>query len=161
MHDAPDTIKLGIFTVSSTRTEKNDKSGNWIRKQAAKEGHQVADYRIIADDSRRITRAVTDSISAHGLHGLILTGGTGISASDVTIEAVQPMFSKKIGAFSILFAQLSFEKVDSAALLSRSAAGVIGDTAVFCLPGSLDACKLGCKELIFPEIRHIAAHLAV
>ncbi|MCF8025742.1 MAG: molybdenum cofactor biosynthesis protein [Desulfobacteraceae bacterium] len=159
LHKAPDTIRLGILTVSSTRTEKEDQSGQWIKKQAEKEGHLVAVYRIIADDHRRITRAVTDSINAHSPHGMILTGGTGVSAADVTIEALQPMFSKELGGFASLFAWLSFEKIDAAALLSRSAAGVIGRTAVFCLPGSLDACKLGCRELIFPEIRHIAAHL--
>ncbi|MFP3998445.1 MAG: molybdenum cofactor biosynthesis protein B [Desulfobacterales bacterium] len=161
LHDAPDIIRTGIFTVSSTRTQKDDKSGMWIKKQAQKEGHLVADYRIIADDRRKILRAATDSIAENKLHVLILTGGTGISASDVTIEALRPIFSKEMGAFAVLFAQLSFEKIDSAALLSRSAAGVIGSTAVFCLPGSLDACKLGCRELIFPEIKHIAAHLAV
>ncbi|MFP4159902.1 MAG: molybdenum cofactor biosynthesis protein B [Desulfobacterales bacterium] len=158
-HGAPDTIKLGVISVSSTRTEKDDKSGQWIKKQAEKEGCLVADYRITADDSREITRAVAQSIADHGLHCLILTGGTGISASDVTIEALQPMFSREMGAFSTLFATLSFEKIDSAAILSRTIAGVIGGTAVFCLPGSLDACKLGCRELIFPELKHIAAHL--
>ncbi|MCF8110916.1 MAG: MogA/MoaB family molybdenum cofactor biosynthesis protein [Desulfobacteraceae bacterium] len=160
LHAAPDTIRLGIITVSSTRTEKDDKSGMWIKKQAHKEGLLVTDYRVITDDKHKIARAATASISEHGLHGLILTGGTGISATDVTIEAIRPMFSKEMGAFSILFTSLSFAKIDSAALLSRSAAGIIGNTAVFCLPGSLDACKLGCRELIFPEIKHIAAHLA-
>lgn len=159
LHDAPDTLKLGIFTVSSTRTEKDDKSGQWIKKQAEKEGHRIAVYGVVADDHRDITRAVANSIADHGIHALILTGGTGISNSDVTIEAVQPMFSKELGSFASLFAWLSFKKVDAAALLSRSAAGIIGRTSVFCLPGSIDACKLGCRELIFPELKHIAAHL--
>ncbi|MFW6081663.1 MAG: MogA/MoaB family molybdenum cofactor biosynthesis protein [Desulfosalsimonas sp.] len=158
-HNAPETIKIGIFTVSSTRTEKDDKSGQWIIKHAKKEGCTVADYRILADDRWKITSAVAESIAANGLHGLILTGGTGISSADVTIEALQPMFSKEMGAFSSIFARLSFDKIDSAAILSRTIAGIIGGTAVFCLPGSLDACKLGCRELIFPELRHIAAHL--
>jgi molybdenum cofactor biosynthesis protein B len=69
------------------------------------------------------------------------------------------MFAKEMTSFASLFTWLSFEKIDSAALLSRAAAGIIGKTAVFCLPGSLDACKLACTELIFPEIKHIAAHL--
>ncbi|MFP4668176.1 MAG: molybdenum cofactor biosynthesis protein B [Desulfobacterales bacterium] len=159
LHNAPDTIRFGIITVSSTRTKNEDKSGIWIKKQAQKEGFLVADYRIVPDDKHRIAGAATDSIAEHGLHALILTGGTGISASDVTIEAIRPVFSKEMGAFSTLFTTLSFQKVDSAAVLSRSAAGIIGNTAVFCLPGSLDACKLGCRELIFPEIKHIAAHL--
>ena len=159
LHNAPGTIRTGIITVSSSRSEKDDKSGQWIKKQAEKEGHRVAVYRVIADNSRIIAKAVADGIGEHDLHAMILTGGTGISSADVTIEALQPMFSKEMGAFATLFTQLSFEKIDSAALLSRAAAGIIGKTAVFCIPGSINACKLACMELIFPEINHIAAHL--
>lgn len=160
LHNAPDTIEIGIITVSTTRTAKDDKSGQWIKKQAEKEGHRVADYRIISDNSSLITKAVSEAVNKHALDALIVTGGTGLGSTDVTIEAIEPMFGKKMGAFAVLFAQLSFEQVDSAALLSRAAAGVIQETVVFCLPGSLNACKLACKELIFPEIKHIAAHLA-
>lgn len=159
LHHAPKNIDLGVITVSTTRTRDDDKSGLWIRKQAQKEGLCVASYCIVSDTRELIVRAVADSVSGHGLHALILTGGTGMGLSDVTIEAVRPLFVKEMGAFSTLFTQLSFEKVDSAALLSRAAAGIVGKTAVFCLPGSLDACKLACNELIFPEIKHIAAHL--
>lgn len=159
LHNAPESIHTGIITVSSTRSEKDDKSGQWIKKQAEKEGHQVAVYRVIADNGHIIAKTVADSIREHDLHAMILTGGTGISSADVTIEALQPMFAKEMGAFATLFTQLSFERIDSAALLSRAAAGIIGKTAVFCIPGSINACKLACKELIFPEIKHIAAHL--
>lgn len=160
LRHAPGKIKSGVITVSTTRTAEDDKSGQWIRKQLENEGHGVAFYRIVADNRLLIARTVTDMIAEHAPHALILTGGTGIGAADVTVEAVEPMFGKQMGAFATLFAQLSFEKIDSAALLSRAAAGIIGKTVVFCLPGSLEACKLACRELIFPEIKHIAAHLA-
>lgn len=159
LNNAPEIIELGVITVSTTRSGKDDKSGLWIKKQAEKEGHRAAAYRIVSDQRDLIVRSVTETIFDHGLHVLILTGGTGIGLTDVTIEAVRPLFAKEMNAFATLFTRLSFEKIDSAALLSRAAAGIIDKTAVFCLPGSLDACKLACNELIFPEIRHIAAHL--
>lgn len=159
LHHAPKNIDIGVITVSTTRTADDDKSGLWIKKQAKKEGHRIARYCIVSDSREHIVRAVADSVSGHGLHALILTGGTGMGFADVTIEAVSPLFDKEMSAFATLFTQLSFEKVDSAALLSRAAAGIVGKTAVFCLPGSLNACKLACNELIFPEIKHIAAHL--
>jgi len=89
----------------------------------------------------------------------LLTGGTGISGKDVTIEAVKTLFEKELTAFGPLFAQLSFEEIDSAALLSRASAGVIGKTILFCMPGSLKACKLACKALIFPELGHLVMHI--
>ena len=89
----------------------------------------------------------------------MITGGTGITPTDVTIEAIKPFFSKEMTAFGAIFAQLSYEEIDSAATLSRAAAGVIGGTAVFCMPGSKKACQLACRALIFPELGHVVAHI--
>lgn len=157
---APETVKFGVITVSSSREVKTDTSGQWIKRLAEKEGHRVVDYRIVGDDRHGIARAVMQIIDARGPHLIVVNGGTGITDKDVTIEAVAPMFAKTLTAFGPLFARLSFEQIDSAAILSRATAGIIGSTAVFCLPGSTKACKLACKELIFPEIKHIAAHLS-
>ena len=90
---------------------------------------------------------------------LLTSGGTGITPKVVTIETIRPMFKKELTAFSALFSQLSMEEIGSAAMMSRATAGVIGSTAVFCMPGSLPACKLACERLIFPELGHIAKHL--
>ena len=159
LRQAPALVNIGIITVTTTRSAETDKSGQWIKRLAGKEGHRVIDYRIVTDDRHAIVKAVTTAIDM-GLHILITNGGTGISPSDVTIEAIRPLFVKEMTAFSTLFSRLSFEEIDSAAILSRATAGVIGNTVVFCIPGSLNACKLACKELIFPEAKHIAAHLA-
>jgi len=156
---APKTVSLGILTVSTTRTIANDKSGLWIALQAKKEGHQVCCQQIIPDDKDAIVKAVSLVIQDNHPEGLVLTGGTGISVNDVTIEAVRPLFVKELTAFGPIFAQLSFEHVDSAAILSRAVAGVIEKTVVFCIPGSLKACKLACKSLIFPELGHIVKHI--
>jgi len=90
---------------------------------------------------------------------ILMSGGTGITSKDVTIEAVRPLFEKELTAFGPLFSQFSFEDIDSAALLSRATAGVFGSTIIFCMPGSLNACKLACKMLIFPELGHLVGHL--
>ena len=89
---------------------------------------------------------------------LILTGGTGIAPRDVTIESVRSLFTKELTAFGVLFAQLSYEQIDSAAILSRATAGLVNKTVVFCIPGCIKACKLACKYLIFPELGHIVKH---
>ena len=90
---------------------------------------------------------------------VLVTGGTGIADKDVTIEAIKPLFAKEMTAFGAIFAQLSYEVVDSAAILSRAAAGIIGSSVVFCMPGSKKACQLACKALIFPELGHVVAHI--
>lgn len=156
---APKFVNIGIITLSSTRTLSDDKSGLWINKHATKEGFSVVLHQIIPDDSSMISQAVIEAIAEYQPHALLLTGGTGISPKDVTIEAITPLFNKVLTSFGVLFSQLSYEEIDSAAILSRAAAGVIGQTVVFAMPGSLAACKLACKSLIFPELRHMAGHL--
>jgi len=152
-------LSVGIMKVSTTRTLADDKSGRWMKKQAEKEGHSVVDHRVVGDDRGLIERTAWEIISNKAPDILLITGGTGLTPSDVTIEAIQPLFIKELTAFAALFALLSFEEIDSAAMMSRAAAGVINQTTVFCLPGSLNACKLACKSLIFPEAGHIAAHV--
>ncbi len=156
---APKYVKMGIITVSTTRTLVEDKSGNWISKLAGKEGHDVVVHQVIPDETETITKTILNVIQDYDPQVLLLTGGTGISDKDVTIEAVKPLFNKELTAFGPLFAQLSFEEIDSAALLSRAIAGVIGKTILFCIPGSLNACKLACIALIFPELGHLVKHV--
>ena len=156
---APKKIRLGVIAVSTTRSLAEDKSGQWISKQARKEGHAVVLHLVIPDDAVTISRTVAHAIRDLGPQVLVLTGGTGISIQDVTIEALRPFFDKELTAFGTLFAQLSFEEIDSAAILSRATAGLIGRTVIFCMPGSLKACKLACKQLIFPELGHLVRHV--
>ncbi|MBF0225189.1 MAG: MogA/MoaB family molybdenum cofactor biosynthesis protein [Desulfobacterales bacterium] len=152
-------LRIGILTLSSTRTLEEDKSGNWIKKQSIKEGHEVIFHNVVIDDAEKISETVISVINELNPNVFILTGGTGLSPKDVTIEAITPLFNKEITAFGPLFAQLSFEEIDSAAILSRATAGIINQTVVFCIPGSLNACKLACNEFIFPEIGHIIMHV--
>jgi molybdenum cofactor biosynthesis protein B len=114
---------------------------------------------VIPDNKEVIANTVRTVINEHTPHAILVTGGTGISPSDETVEAIRPMFTKELAAFGPLFAQLSYDEIDSAALLSRATAGVVDQTLVFCMPGSLKACKLACKALIFPELGHLVKHL--
>ena len=157
--EAPRQVRIGIITVSTSRTPSEDKSGQWISKHAAKEGHQTVSYQVVPDDREIIARTLLEVIRQKSPNAVLLTGGTGISSKDVTIEAVSPLFEKELTAFSALFAQLSFEEIDSAAMLSRATAGVIENTVVFCMPGSLKACQLACNALIFPEVGHLVKHI--
>jgi len=156
---APGALDIGILTVSTTRSIENDESGLWIAKRAKKEKHRVLFHQVVTDEIPTIRNSALQAIRDHNLKALLVTGGTGITPADVTIEAIKPLFFKEMSAFGVLFAQLSYEEIDSAALLSRAAAGVIGSTAVFCMPGSKKACQLACKALIFPELGHVVAHL--
>jgi molybdenum cofactor biosynthesis protein B len=153
------SVGLGILTVSTTRSIEDDESGRWIAKRAQKEGHTVRAHYIVSDDIEAIRRAALQAIRDHDLQALLITGGTGVTPQDVTIEAIKPLFAKEMTAFGVLFAQLSFEEIDSAALLSRAAAGIIGKTVVYCMPGSRKACQLACRALIFPELGHVVAHI--
>ena len=156
---APRQLRLGILTISTTRTLADDNSGHWIAKRAKREGHQVVYHDVVSDDGPMIRRTVLEVMRDPAPQVLVLTGGTGISDKDVTIETIVPLFNKELTAFTPLFAQLSFEQIDSAAMLSRASAGVIEETVVFCIPGSLNACKLACKALIFPELGHLVKHI--
>lgn len=157
--NAPDIIRIAVVSVSTTRNLSQDKSGAWIKKQAKKEGHEVVIHQTVTDDIeaiRELTGHITDKICPDAI---IMSGGTGISPYDVTIEAVKPLFKKELTAFGPLFAQLSFEQIDSAAILSRATAGIINQTVIFCMPGSIKACKLACNSLIFPELGHLLKHI--
>jgi molybdenum cofactor biosynthesis protein B len=157
--DAPKKVSIAILTLSTTRTVKEDASGQWIKETAAAAGHEILYHRVIPDDAATITMTVREITENLEPQILLMNGGTGITPRDVTIEAVGPMFTKVLSAFGPLFAQLSMQEIGSAAIMSRAAAGIVGSTVVFCMPGSLNACKLACTRLVFPELGHLAKHL--
>lgn len=157
--DAPKKLKIGVMTISSTRTLANDKSGEWIVNFINKEGHELVYHQVIDDDIQAISNAILQVINEQKPDALLLTGGTGISPKDVTIEAVSPLFKKELTAFGPVFAMLGYEEIGSTAIMSRATAGVIDKTLVFCMPGSLNACKFACKSLIFEELGHLVKHV--
>ncbi len=156
---APKKVTIAIITVSTTRALVDDSSGKWISRQATNEGHEVVYHQVIPDDAEIIASTLRNVIHDQRPQVVLMTGGTGITKKDVTIEAVTPMFAKMLTAFGTLFANLSFDEIGSAAFLSRATAGVIEKTVVFCMPGSINACKLACRKLIFPELGHLVKHV--
>ncbi len=157
--ETPGDIKVAVISVSTTRKLSEDKSGAWIKKQTKKEGHEVVIHQVVTDEVTAIQELVHHVTEKICPDVVIMTGGTGISLKDVTIEAVKPLFEKELTAFGPLFANLSFEEIDSAAILSRATAGIIKKAVVFCMPGSIKACKLACNNLIFPELGHLLKHI--
>ena len=152
-------LSFGIISVSSTRSIKEDRSGDWIKEAAEKKGHKVV-YRSMAKDEKEdIIIKVFEALNKVKTDALIVTGGTGVSEKDVTVEAVTPLFDKTLTGISAVFAMISYNIIGSSAVLSGAAAGIIKKKVVFLIPGSLNACKDACNEIIFSEVGHIVKHL--
>jgi len=156
---APKKVRVGILTVSTSRALADDASGRWLNGQLKHRGHEVVCHQVITDDAQIIAATVRHIIEQFRPQVILMSGGTGITSRDVTIEALRPLFAKELTSFGPLFASLSFAQIGSAAFLSRATAGVIEATVVICMPGSLKACQLACSELVFPELGHLAKHV--
>jgi molybdenum cofactor biosynthesis protein B len=154
-HAAPAVLGFSILTVSDTRGERDDTSGNALRELAAGDGHRVVASRIVRDDVAAIREAARGLLELPGVDVLVVTGGTGFSPRDVTLEALGPMLERPVEGFGELFRMLSFQQVGAAAMLSRATAGLAGTRAIFLLPGSPKAVKLAMEALILPEAAHL------
>jgi molybdenum cofactor biosynthesis protein B len=150
-------VRCAVVTVSDTRTEETDVSGRVIADMLGAAGH-VVESRAIARDEPSDVRALVDAHLGR-LDAVITTGGTGLTSRDSTFEAIEGLLDKRIDGFGELFRALSYAEIGSAAMLSRAAAGTARGTAVFMLPGSEAAVRLGMEKLIIPEIGHIIREL--
>jgi molybdenum cofactor biosynthesis protein B len=158
--EAPEYVRCMVVTVSDTRNEETDKSGKLIKSLLAMHNHTVVDYRIILDEIDFIQDTAHFATEKEDVDVVIFNGGTGIAPRDVTIEALTPFFEKEISGFGELFRMLSYtEDIGSGAMLSRAAAGIKYRTAIFALPGSSGAVKLGLEKLILPELTHIVQQM--
>jgi molybdopterin adenylyltransferase len=134
-------LSLAVLTVSDTRKETDDKSGNTLAERIDKAGHKVAARAIVQDDADAIRAQVKAWIADPSIDVIVTTGGTGFTGRDVTPEALEPLFEKRMEGFATLFLMLSYEKIGTSAIQTRATAGVAGATYIFCLPGSPGACK--------------------
>jgi molybdenum cofactor biosynthesis protein B len=162
---APKQLNFGIFVCSTSRFQQlqqgaktADISGDLIEALVKIAGHKVLFKKIIADDKVQIQDAVQAVLGSAVMDVAIFCGGTGIAPSDVTIEAVLPFLEKTLPGFGEIFRRLSYNKVGSAAVLSRAVAGVAKGKALFCIPGSPDAVRVSVEMLILPEAPHIVRH---
>jgi molybdenum cofactor biosynthesis protein B len=146
---------VAIITLSSSRSVDDDQSGDIIQNLIEAGGHTVAIRKLITD-SRNVLRASLRELARQkDINVIITNGGTGLAASDITVETVRGMLEKEIPGFNSLFMLLSYPAAKSAAMLSRALAGTINKKLVFCLPGSPRACKLATESLILPELGHM------
>lgn len=145
-------LKIAVMTVSDTRTEETDKSGNKLKKMLEEAGHQLADKSIVPDDIYRIRATLSQWIADPGIQVAITTGGTGLTGRDGTPEAVTPLLDKLIDGFGEMFRVLSYDLIGTSTLQSRAMAGVANGTFIFCLPGSTGACKDGWTKLISAQL---------
>lgn len=145
-------LNIAVMTVSDTRTEETDKSGNKLIKMLEEAGHQLADKTIVPDDIYRIRATLSQWIADPGIQVAITTGGTGLTGRDGTPEAVTPLLDKQIDGFGEMFRVLSYDLIGTSTLQSRAMAGVANGTFIFCLPGSTGACKDGWTKLISAQL---------
>ena len=152
---APERLGFGVVTASSSRSEEDDTSGDLVRQRVREAGHEVVESVLVPDHSVEIRWAVRGFLARGEVDVVVVTGGTGFSPRDVTVEAVYPLFEEEIVGFGELFRLLSWEQVGSAAMLSRATAGVARGRAIFLLPGSPKAVALAMDRLILPETAHL------
>ena len=141
-------LNIAVMTISDTRTEDNDKSGNWLVEHLTAAGHNRADKLIVPDDIYQMRAAVSAWIANPEINAIITTGGTGVTGRDSTPEAIKPLLDKEIEGFGELFRAISYEEINTSTLQSRALAGVANATYIFCLPGSSGACKTGWEKII-------------
>lgn len=134
-------VNIAVLTVSDTRTPDNDKSGDTLVARITEAGHRLADRAIVADDREAIFNIVRDWTLSEGVDVVITTGGTGFTGRDVTPEALEPLFEKRMDGFSEVFHRISYDKIGTSTIQSRATGGVANATYIFVLPGSPGACK--------------------
>ena len=134
-------LNIAVLTVSDTRSIADDKSGSTLSDRLAAAGHKLAAREIVTDDVEAIRAVVRKWVADSGVDVIVTTGGTGFTGRDVTPEAIEPLFEKRMDGFSIAFHMLSYAKIGTSTIQSRATAGVAGATYIFCLPGSPGACR--------------------
>ncbi|MFC6716247.1 molybdenum cofactor biosynthesis protein B [Natrialbaceae archaeon GCM10025810] len=158
-HDVIHPLHVAIVTVSTSRAaevDPDDPGGDTIQECFEDEGHEVVERVLVRDDYAAIRTAVRGLVARRDVDVVLTTGGTGVTADDVSPEATSSLFERELPGFGELFRSLSWDEVGTRAMSSRATAGIAVDTPVFCLPGSTNACRTACEKLIVPEAPHLA-----
>ena len=145
-------LNIAVLTISDTRSLADDKSGATLAERLTAAGHHLAAREIIVDDVDAIRVIIRRWIADAGVDAIITTGGTGFTGRDVTPEAVEPLFEKRMDGFATLFLLVSHAKIGTSAVQTRATAGVAGATYIFCLPGSPGACRDAWDEILVHQL---------
>ena len=150
--DTAKPVNIAVLTVSDTRTLETDKSGDTLVERINRDGHVLADRAIVTDDVDKIRAQVKKWIDDPKVEAVITTGGTGVTGRDVTPEALEGLFEKRIEGFGEVFRWISFQKIGTSTMQSRAIAGVANATYIFALPGSTGACKDGWDDILRQQL---------
>jgi molybdopterin adenylyltransferase len=145
-------VNIAVMTVSDTRTEANDTSGQALVERLTAAGHRLAEKVIAPDDIYRLREIVSRWIADPDVNVIITTGGTGMTGRDSTPEAIRPLLDKELEGIGELFRWLSYRDIKTSTVASRALGGVANATFIFCLPGSTGACRTGWDEIIEPQL---------
>jgi molybdenum cofactor biosynthesis protein B len=145
-------LNIAILTVSDSRTDASDTSGNILVQRLTDAGHHLAEKRIVKDNIYQLRAVVSQWIADSEVHAMISTGGTGFTGRDITPEALTLLYDKKIDGFGELFRQLSYDLIKTSTIQSRAVAGIANGTVLFSLPGSPGACKDGWDGIISHQL---------
>ncbi|WP_374532590.1 molybdenum cofactor biosynthesis protein B [Phenylobacterium sp.] len=145
-------VRIAVLTISDTRDEESDTSGLVLAERIEAAGHELADRAIVKDDIAQIREQIKAWVASRSVDVIVTTGGTGITGRDVTPEAVEPLFDKKLDGFSVIFHLVSYQSVGLSTLQSRAVAGIVDGVFVFCLPGSNGAVKDGWDKVISAQL---------
>ena len=153
------SVNCFVVTVSDTRDESTDQSGQLIKSLLAGEQHQLAGYQIVKDEPAQIEALLRQALADKAVEAIIVNGGTGISPRDGTYEVIAGLLDKRLDGFGEIFRYLSYQDIGSAALMSRAVAGSARGKVLISLPGSKGAVSLAMEKLILPELRHMVSQL--
>lgn len=146
------SLGVAVLTVSDTRTETNDTSGQYLVDSLLQEDHQLVDKQIVIDDIYLIRAVISQWIASDDVQAILVTGGTGFTGRDSTPEAVSVLFDKTVEGFGELFRYLSYDEIGTSTVQSRAVAGLANDTVIFCMPGSTSACQTAWGKIIREQL---------
>jgi molybdenum cofactor biosynthesis protein B len=153
------SIRCFVVTVSDTRDESTDTSGQAIKNFLDDDKHQTVGYRIVTDEPAEIEALLNEVLARDDVDAVIVNGGTGIAPRDGTYEVVSRLLDKKLDGFGEIFRYLSYQDIGSAAIMSRAAAGSARGKVLISLPGSKAAVMLAMEKLVLGEIRHMVSQI--